>query len=128
KILDIGCAGGPLLLDLKNAGFYNLYGVDVSEKAAEVCKQRGLENVYVMDGHNPEFEENSFDVIIASDSLEHLQDDMLALKNWNRLLKPGGELYVFVPAFMYLWSKHDVVNQHFRRYTAVELKRKMEEN
>ncbi len=126
KILDVGCAGGALLLDLKNIGFYNLHGLDVSEKAVEVCKQRGVENVYVMDGHFPDFEEASFDIIIASDSLEHLKDDMMALQNWHKLLKPNGELYVFVPAFMYLWSEHDVVNQHFRRYNAVELKNKME--
>ncbi|MGZ3883607.1 MAG: methyltransferase domain-containing protein [Bacteroidia bacterium] len=128
KILDVGCAGGALLLDLKAIGFTNVYGVDVSEKAVEVCKQRGVPHAFVMDGHAPEFEESSFDIIIASDSLEHLKDDMLALHNWNKLLKPGGELFVFVPAFMYLWSEHDVINQHFRRYTAAELKRKLQES
>ncbi len=128
KILDIGCAGGALLLELKKAGFTNLYGIDVSENAAIVCKERGVENVFVMDGHHPDFENESFDIIIASDSLEHLKDDMMALRNWNKLLKVGGEVYVFVPAFMYLWSEHDVINQHFRRYTAVELKSKLEQS
>lgn len=126
KILDIGCAGGALILDLQNAGFHNVYGVDISEKAVQVCKERGVKNAFAMDGHAPEFEAGSFDILIASDSLEHLKDDMMALGNWNRLLKPGGVLYVFVPAFMYLWSEHDVINQHYRRYTAIGLRKKLE--
>ena len=126
KILDIGCSGGALLSDLKKKGFENLSGLDISEKAIELCKEKGFDNVFVMDGSNPSFDENSFDIIIASDSLEHIKDDMKSLKNWNKILKPNGELYVFVPAFMYLWSEHDIINHHFRRYTAIELKSKME--
>ena len=65
KILDIGCGGGPLLLDLKAAGFTNVYGLDFSEEAVAKCVERGLSNVYVMDGHSPKFEPESFDIIIA---------------------------------------------------------------
>lgn len=126
KILDIGCAGGALLLELKKVGFVNLTGLDVSENALAVSKERGLDNVFLMDGCDPDFEKESFDIIISSDSLEHISDDNLSLKNWYSLLKPKGEVYIFVPAFMYLWSEHDVVNHHFRRYTAIELKAKME--
>lgn len=126
RILDIGCAGGALLLELKELGFKNLTGLDVSENAIAVCKERGLDNVYVMDGANPTFEKNYFDIIISSDSLEHISDDKISLANWHSILKTNGELYVFVPAFMYLWSEHDLVNHHFRRYTAIELKSKME--
>lgn len=126
RILDIGCAGGALLLELKELGFVHLTGLDVSENAIAVCKERGLTNVHIMDGANPSFEKESFDIIISSDSLEHISDDNLSLKNWYSLLKPKGELFVFVPAFMYLWSGHDVVNHHYRRYTAVELKSKIE--
>lgn len=126
KILDIGCAGGALLLELKKRGFTNLTGLDVSENAIAVSKKRGLDNVYVMDGSNPSFEKESFDIIISSDSLEHMIDDEKSLKNWYHLLKPGGELFIFVPAFMHLWSDHDVVNHHYRRYTAPQLKSKVE--
>lgn len=117
KILDVGCAGGPLLIDLKTDGFINLFGLDFSEEAVKICKDRGLTNVFVMDGHNPNFEPNYFDVIISSDSLEHLEHDELALSNWNKILKPGGELLVFVPAYNFLWSGQDVINHHFRRYS-----------
>jgi SAM-dependent methyltransferase len=117
--------GRPLLLDLKVAGFTNVYGLDFSE-AVEKCIERGLTNVYVMDGHYPKFNSETFDVIIASDSLEHLENEMQALHNWHIILKPAGVLIIFVPAFMYLWSDHDIVNHHYRRYTSGDLKRKVE--
>jgi SAM-dependent methyltransferase len=126
KILDIGCAGGPLLNELKNQGFENASGADFSAEAVAKCKQRGLQ-AYQMDAHNLEFEPNSFDLLIASDSLEHLEFDEKALKNWHSVLKPGGKLMVFVPAYMLLWSEHDVVNHHFRRYTKTELKNKLQQ-
>ena len=66
KILDIGCGGGPLLLDLKAAGFTNVYGLDFSEEAVAKCVERGLSNVYVMDGHSPKFEPESFDIISSA--------------------------------------------------------------
>ena len=122
KILDIGCAGGPLLIDLQHDGFTNLYGLDFSEEAIKTCKERGLSNVFVMDGHYPDFEENSFDIIISSDSLEHLEKDEVALANWHKILKPNGELFVFVPAYLFLWSGHDVINHHYRRYSKHLLK------
>lgn len=125
RILDIGCAGGPLLLDLKNAGFTDIYGLDFSEDAIQVCKSRGLANVFVMDAHYPKFEENFFDIIIASDSLEHLENDNIAIENWKKILKSKGIMFIFVPAFMSLWSEHDVVNHHYRRYTKKELVQKV---
>ncbi|MHB8262021.1 MAG: class I SAM-dependent methyltransferase [Bacteroidia bacterium] len=123
-ILDIGCAGGPLLNELKNQGFENVKGADFSEEAVAKCKQRGLQ-AYQMDAHNLQFEPNSFDVLVASDSLEHLEFDEKALKNWFSILKPGGKLMIFVPAYMFLWSEHDTVNHHFRRYTRTELIHKL---
>ena len=126
KILDIGCAGGPLLNDLKNQGFENASGADFSAEAVAKCKQRGLQ-AYQMDAHNLQFEPNNFDLLIASDSLEHLEFDEKALKNWYNILKPGGRILVFVPAYMFLWSEHDTVNHHFRRYTKTELTKKMQQ-
>jgi SAM-dependent methyltransferase len=77
-----------------------------------------------MDAQNIMLSER-FDIIVASDCLEHLKDDKKAIKNWFELLNTGGILCVFVPAFESLWSKHDEVNMHFRRYTSEELKTKL---
>ena len=127
KILDIGCSSGILLKDLEIIGYKaeNLFGIDISEIAIENCKINGLKHCFVMDAQNITLTE-TFDIIIASDCLEHLEDDKKALKNWKNLLKIGGQMYVFVPAFMLLWSYHDEVNMHYRRYTNAALKSKLE--
>jgi SAM-dependent methyltransferase len=126
KVLDIGCSSGIFLKELEAIGFNldNLYGIDISENAIANCKANGIANSYVMDAQNITLQEK-FDIIIASDCLEHLEDDKKALKNWNDLLKIGGTMYVFVPAFQSLWSYHDEVNMHFRRYRRSELQRKI---
>src|SRR3989344_2426825 len=62
RILEIGCSGGALLSELRSAGFMQAYGIDVSEKAIEACKARGLEHVSMMDGAHTSFIDNSFDV------------------------------------------------------------------
>lgn len=120
RILDIGCAGGSLLSSLKNQGFKNVTGIDYSEDAVAKCKEKGLET-FLMDAHHLQFESNTFDVLIASDSLEHLEFDEEALKNWFDILKTNGKLIVFVPAYQFLWSHHDIINHHFRRYTKTGL-------
>lgn len=122
KIVDIGCSGGPLLLDLQKKGYTDVHGVDFSPEAIELCKERGIVNAHEMDGAATTFPDNTFDVVVSSDSLEHIEAEEKALKEWLRILKPGGKLYLFVPAHMYLWSKHDEVNHHFRRYSYKGLK------
>lgn len=121
KILDIGCLGGPLLLSLKKKGFKNIYGLDLSKRSIAVCKKRGLKNVFVMDATKTDFKNEEFDVIIASDVLEHIKNDKKAIFEWNRILKPKGRLLVFVPAFKILWSPHDETNLHHRRYSKSSL-------
>jgi SAM-dependent methyltransferase len=120
-ILEIGCSGGPLMQRLFAAGHTDVTGIDVSAPAIELAKARGVPHVSVMDGAALEFTDARFDVVIASDVLEHIEDEGKALREWARVLKPGGQLMVFVPAHAYLWSEHDVVNHHFRRYSRQNL-------
>jgi SAM-dependent methyltransferase len=61
--------------------------------------------------------EASFDLVLALDVLEHLDDDLAALKRIVRLIKPGGLLLLTVPALPSLWGSQDEVSQHRRRYT-----------
>lgn len=124
-ILDMGCASGPLLDALNRRGYTRTRGIDISEEAIRNCSRRGVENVQVMDAAQPSFPADSFDLIVASDVLEHIAEDRSALANWHRILKPGGLLAVFVPAFAFLWTGHDAMNRHFRRYTKRELTRKL---
>ncbi len=122
RILETGCSGGPLLKQLQADGYRHVTGIDISADAIELCRQRGLTETHVMDAQNPTFNPGSFDLIIASDVMEHLTDAPKALREWHRLLRPGGRLMVFVPAFRVLWSPHDEVNHHFKRYRRSELK------
>jgi 2-polyprenyl-3-methyl-5-hydroxy-6-metoxy-1,4-benzoquinol methylase len=121
RILEIGCSGGPLIKNLESKGFSFVTGIDVSEKAITVAKSRGLSNVHVMDGANLDYPNEFFEVVIASDILEHIKEDKNALKEWTRVLKPNGLLLLFVPAHKFLWSTHDELNNHYRRYTKKEL-------
>ncbi len=120
-ILEIGCSGGPLLELLNASGYENLTGIDISPEAIALCRSRQLARVQVMDAQAPDFPPESFDVITASDVLEHLADAPRALAAWYQLLRPGGSVLVWVPAFQFLWSGHDDVNRHFHRYRALEL-------
>ena len=122
-ILEIGCSGGPLMESLRDDGFSNLFGIDISPEAVALCLARRIPNVSIMDAQAPDFPAASFDVITASDVLEHLSDGPGALAEWYKLLRPGGTLIVFVPAFNFLWSGHDEINHHFRRYRAADLAR-----
>ncbi|UOG74691.1 class I SAM-dependent methyltransferase [Hymenobacter tibetensis] len=126
-ILEIGCSAGPLQQILHTDGYTSLTGIDISENAIALAKQRGVPNVSVMDGAKLDFADASFDFVLASDVLEHIEDEELAVREWTRVLRPGGRMLVFVPAFQMLWTHHDEVNHHYRRYTAAHLRRVLQQ-
>ena len=127
-ILEIGCSGGPLIGALKECGFENIKGIDINEKAIAICRQKGIHDVRVADAAETGFGNQQFDLIIASDVLEHLKDEDKTLAEWHRILKSGGRLIVFVPAFEFLWSSHDDVNLHYRRYSKSQLINTLQKN
>lgn len=69
------------------------------------------------------FEANQFDLVTAFDVVEHVDDHQKAVEELWRVCKPGGSIAITVPAYQFLWSPHDEINHHFRRYTFPELKR-----
>ncbi len=127
KILDIGCASGQMIGSLKSNGFTDITGIDISEEAILACKNLGIKDVLVMDAKKLDFPDSSFDLLLASDVLEHIKDDAAALADWNRALARSGKLIIFVPAFNFLWSKHDEINHHHRRYSKSELLRLLQQ-
>jgi len=125
-ILDAGCGTGLLMRQLAPLG--TVEGVDISEEALEYCRERGLTSVRRADVNQLPFAADSFDVVTALDVLEHLDDDAAALREWRRVLKPGGRVFLFVPAHRWLWSLQDEVSHHRRRYTDRTLRAAIDES
>ncbi len=116
-ILEVGCSSGVLVGELQEVGFENTHGLDISPKAVDLARSRGIAAVRVTDGRNFDFPDCYFDYVVSSDVLEHIENEHEALDEWCRVLKSEGKLVIMVPAFQFLWSDHDVANNHFRRYT-----------
>lgn len=74
------------------------------------------------------FEDESFDLVCAFDVIEHIEDHELAVAEIKRVLKPNGKVFLTVPAYQFLWSEHDEINHHFRRYTLKELSQVVQVN
>ncbi|MBI4085844.1 MAG: methyltransferase domain-containing protein [Candidatus Liptonbacteria bacterium] len=70
------------------------------------------------------FDDNSFDIVTAFDVLEHCLDDEEIIKEFWRILKPGGFVFVAVPAYQFLWREYDTLVHHYRRYLKGELSNK----
>ncbi len=68
------------------------------------------------------FADASFDLAVSLDVIEHLEDDLGALRELRRVVAPGGALLLTVPAYGWLWSGHDEINHHQRRYTMRSLR------
>lgn len=126
NILDIGCGTGIMLEYLKEFG--TIQGLDFSEEAVNYSALRLGDRVSIKLGNlsdNLPFENKNFDLITLLDVIEHLDNDTDTLKKAWHLLKEGGILICTVPAYQFLWSGHDVLNHHKRRYTLKELEEKI---
>jgi SAM-dependent methyltransferase len=116
RILDAGCGTGRNLVEYAALG--EVEGVDFSAEAVEFCRLRGLAGVRQAALEQLPYESDRFDLIVATDVVEHLDDDRLALAELGRVAAPGGRLVLTVPAYTWLWSRHDESLHHKRRYTA----------
>jgi len=123
-ILDVGCGTGANLKMLATCG--RAEGVDISPQAIEFCRERGLDSVKLGAIEQLPYESGSFDLVTALDVVEHLDDDVLGLREMRRVLRRDGRLLLFVPAFMFLWGVQDDVSNHRRRYTVPSLLRAVE--
>lgn len=123
-ILDIGC-GGCLLSKTLSDKKYTVVAIDNDSKAVEIARNKGI-NGYVVDIAEWKTD-RKFDCIIAADVLEHVNDDRLVIKKIYGMLKPNGCFVVNVPSYRFLFGEHDVSLGHKRRYSATELRIKLEE-
>jgi len=114
--LDTGTSAGVNLRMLRELGFRNITGLDISEDAVAFCEGKGFGPVEQGDICAMPFADDSFDLVLATDVIEHVEDDEGALREIARVLRPGGALLLTVPAFELLWGPQDRVAQHKRRY------------
>lgn len=124
SILDIGCGTGAMSRKLDRFGV--VISADFSPLALEFGKRRELRRLCASDAMRLPFQSRSFDVVVALDVLEHVQDDRAALSEFHRVLKPNGRVIATVPAYPSLWSGHDVALMHFRRYVASEVRERFQ--
>jgi SAM-dependent methyltransferase len=115
RILDAGCGTGRNLAEYARLG--EASGIDPSPEAVAFCRARGLDDVKQSGVEELPFEDGAFDLVTATDVLEHIPDDRAAARELRRVARPGGSLLVTVPAYEWLWSQHDDSHHHQRRYT-----------
>lgn len=125
RILDAGCGTGQMTKKLEALG--QAIGLDSAHEAITYARSRGVSRLVRGSITAPPFADGSFDCVLALDVIEHVDDDMGILVSLFDVMKPGGHLIVTVPAFNALWSEHDEINHHKRRYRSPQIRHLMEE-
>lgn len=130
NILDAGCGTGHLTLELLQDGFTVTatdYSQDLVDFTKGILQQAGFSpDIYQLDLREAKtLSEENYDTIVCLDVLEHIDDDLIALKNLKNALKPGGVLIISVPAIGWLYSHRDEEIGHYRRYNKPELLEKL---
>ena len=126
RVLDIGCGPGALVAELAGRGF-DAYGVDRSAKAREVGRHLQSQSPGMTIA--PQLDEawkGSFDLLFSFEVIEHLQDDVGAIRGWRDYLRPGGRLVISAPAHQDRWNAADEWAGHVRRYERGEIVRAVE--
>jgi SAM-dependent methyltransferase len=125
RILDVGCGTGYYLEAARRE--FDAHGIDFSDTAVRMCQARGLTGVTTDTIEDLARKRTTpFQAVMFLDVIEHLDDDVAALRASRAVLAPAGVVIVTVPAYRFLWSTHDDLNQHRRRYVARELRASLE--
>jgi SAM-dependent methyltransferase len=122
RVLEVGCGTGHNLAMLGKFGKVDACELDKCARAL-ATKRLGRQ---VRNAKLPDltmFKRNGYDLVALLDVLEHVPDDLAALRAIHMRLNPGGALLMTVPANAWMWSAHDSAHHHYRRYSKKQLKR-----
>jgi len=126
QILEIGIGTGANIDILEKFGV--LEGLDVSDESIRIIKDK-YPHIKILNKKFPgETIDKKFDLVCLFDVLEHIEDDSKAIEKIAQLLKDRGKLIITVPAYQFLWSYHDEIHHHHRRYFKSELSDLLEKN
>jgi SAM-dependent methyltransferase len=125
RILDAGCGTGGNLKRYSRLG--DATGVDPSPDAVRFCHERGFDSVREAGLESLPFADRSFDLVAATDVLEHVAAEGRALEELRRVTVPDGAMLLTVPAYMWLWTEEDENLHHQRRYTRPRLRKAVED-
>jgi SAM-dependent methyltransferase len=122
RILEIGCGTGHNLQMLARFGAVD--GIELDDAARAVAEKRvgkpiGASPLPDLTG----VPDATYDLVAVLDVIEHVDEDVRSLRTIATKLRPGGKVLITVPAHQWMWSAHDVVNHHKRRYSAKSLRR-----
>jgi SAM-dependent methyltransferase len=124
-IYDLGCGTGHNLIMLQELG--EATGIDMSADALAYCRSLGCRSTLEGNLYDLPLADEAADVVVASDILEHLDDDARGAAEIRRVLKQdSGVAVITVPAFQWLWGTQDDVSHHKRRYTKGEVRALLE--
>jgi SAM-dependent methyltransferase len=120
-VAEIGCGTGGNLKLLKD--HYQVIGVDTSPEAVRYAMERVNCKIFLSDFRDALFESwGDLDAVVLADVLEHISDHKTFIRDLVTYLRPGAVLVITVPAHQWIWSQHDVILGHKRRYSAKGLR------
>jgi len=96
RVLDAGCGSGRLLDELRDYG--HVTGLDLNPDSVEIARSRGHEDVVQGPVEQLPWPDETFDLVISLDMVEHTVDDRVTLRELRRVTKPGGYFLMTVPA------------------------------
>lgn len=126
KMLEIGCGNGNVLCYLRNNEI-NCQGGDLFIEGLVYCRKKVKVPLYQIDALRLPFR-SYFDIIGMFDVVEHIEEDEELFKKVYKALKTHGKILITVPANKKLWGRYDEVALHKRRYTKVELMKKLNDS